>query len=231
MQTDLGLCPDGQYLMVEYRIGNNNTKIPTGHQWCSATDDVEAAPGTVVEPAEGQTVQIVVTLEDLQKLKVSPTKVLSANFKREGKYVGLRKQPIHMWTEAGEITRTISMLGQQVQIKLTPVSYLWDYGDGSTQTTTTGGGAVDSTFEGETKTSHAYTETGTYTAQVTVSYGGQFRVGTGEWVPVVGFLEIPSETASMDIWRKKVYPVDENCDENPNGFGCDSLFQEEGPTG
>ena len=226
MQNDIGVCPDGQFLMVEYKVVKEK-RISTGKTFCSATNDVETAPGTILEAA--QPVEIVVTLRDLQRLEVGASKVLSANMKRDGKYVGLRNRPIHMWTEAGEVNRTITMFGQNVQIRLTPASYTWNYGDGSSQKTAEAGSKVDADFTGETKTSHSYSETGTYQAQVTVSYAGQFRVGNEDWVPVVGMLEVPSETASMDIWRKKVYPVADDCDANPQGWGCDSLFQEEKP--
>lgn len=227
MQTDIGVCPGGEYLMVEYTVGANNIKTATGNQWCSATNEVEAAPGTVVEAA--QPIEIVVTLRDLQRLDVGASKILSGNMKRDGKYVGLRKRPIHMWTEAGVVNRSITMFGRNVQVRLTPVSYNWSFGDGTSQKAVAQESRADSPSSGKVRTSHSYTDTGTYDAQVTVNYAGQFRVGDEDWVPVVGILEIPSETASMDIWRKKVYPVADDCDANPQGWGCDSLFQETKP--
>ena len=235
--TQIDICGPDQWLGNESERGSDGFRVDTGNQACIGgsertnvpSQEVATAAPAADQPAVetvAETVVIVVTQEDLQRLNVGASQLLTPY---PGENVGLVNRPMHMWTDADTIETTIDILDQPVQVRLTPATYHWNYGDGTTQTTTEPGSAVDPNYGGDTATSHRYEETGTYTAQVTVSYVGQFRVDDNPWTPIGGTLDVPSSTASMDIWRSRTFPVYEDCDENPNGWGCDTVFQENQP--
>ena len=139
--------------------------------------------------------------------------------------LGLIGEHRQMWSDATTIQNTLEVLGQPVQVRLHPVKFHWDYGDGASNTTTHPGHEVTADYAEETITSHRYTETGMFTVNLTVSYVGEFRAGNGSWIAIGGELNIPAEPITMDIWRIKRTPVYHDCDEDPYGYACDTIFQ------
>jgi len=93
--------------------------------------------------------------------------------------------------QPGEID-TITLLGSQVQIRPTVSGYTYNFGDGTSEgpTTSPGGTYPDGDI------THAYPKAGRYTTQITITYGGEYRVGGGAWtvipatVPVAGSPQI-----------------------------------------
>jgi len=126
------------------------------------------------------TVEVIrVTREDVQSLIVEPG--------------GLTVQPDQPWvlvntdtvamTDAAEHVLGTQVLGLEVDVRVTPALYTWDFGDGSPPITGTDPGAPwpDHTV------SHVYRTAGDVTISLRTEWDAAFRVeGTTTWFPVAG---------------------------------------------
>lgn len=117
-----------------------------------------------------------------------------------------------------------TLLGQPATVRFTPVSWTWEYGDGGTATTSTGGGrwaALGVPEFDPTPTGHIYAARGSYTVSVTVDFLVEYRLGGGAWTRIPGTLPLPATapTAIRAVGARTVL-VAENCRENPRGPGC-----------
>jgi hypothetical protein len=81
------------------------------------------------------------------------------------------------YTEAEPFTRTITLLGQQVDVEATPVGYVWHHGDGTVDETDSPGAPYPSK-EITYRYQDAHT---TVRPSVDVVYGARFRVNGGSW--------------------------------------------------
>jgi len=81
--------------------------------------------------------------------------------------------------QPGEIDTT-ALLGNQVRIRPTVESYTYVFGDGTTSGPTSSPGGIFP--DGDI--THAYTKAGTYTSHIDITYGGEFSVGGGAWIPI-----------------------------------------------
>lgn len=106
--------------------------------------------------------------------------------------------------QPGEIDRPprSSMLGHDVRIRPTLVHYTYDFGDGATggPTKSPGGTYPDGDV------THAYPTKGTYHPSVTTTYGGEFSVDGGEWIPIPDTLDItgPAGTVIVKTSRNRL---------------------------
>ena len=81
------------------------------------------------------------------------------------------------YTEAPEFVRTITLLGQQVDVVAEAVEYTWYYGDGGFATTATPGAPYPSK-----EITYRYAHAGTTVRpRVDVTYSARFRVNGGAW--------------------------------------------------
>lgn len=76
-----------------------------------------------------------------------------------------------------------------------PVSYSWDFGDGSAvlNTTDPGAGYPDQTIE------HAYEAAGEYQITLITYWSGSFRVGDGAWIDIDGLGVTASTSPVLDL--------------------------------
>jgi len=81
--------------------------------------------------------------------------------------------------QPGEID-TITLLGTPVRIRPTVQSYTYFFGDGASSGATTSPGGP---YPGGDIT-HAYPAAGTYDTHVDITYGGEFSIAGGAWVPI-----------------------------------------------
>ncbi|TFD68841.1 hypothetical protein [Cryobacterium ruanii] len=115
------------------------------------------------------------------------------------------------------------LLGQPAQVMFTPIGYHWNYGDGTTTTTTAGGASWDNLSLAEfttTPTSHTYVEKGTFTVVLTVDYHADYSFGDQGWRPVEGTVTVPSTPITVVTARESTVLVAEDCNANPRGPGC-----------
>jgi hypothetical protein len=75
---------------------------------------------------------------------------------------------------------TVTLMGHQVQIRPTSESYTYRFGDGTVAgpTSSPGGRYPDGDI------THTYTKAGAYNSQIDIVYGGEYRFGGSEWIPI-----------------------------------------------
>src|SRR5690349_8420152 len=99
------------------------------------------------------------------------------------------------YAEPQSFTRTLTLLGQSVDVEAEPTSYTWHYGDGSSATTSTPGAPYPAK-----DVTHSYTDAHT-TVQpsVDVTYAARFRVGNGAWQTIPDSVTIAGPAALLRI--------------------------------
>ncbi|MGG7450832.1 hypothetical protein ACQ3HE_08055 [Plantibacter auratus] len=137
---------------------------------------------------------------------------------------GVRGLHTNVIAAASGHTRTGTLLGQVAEVNFIPVGFTYDYSDGDTTTTRTGGStwaALGLAEFSKTPTSHRYTTVGTKTITVEVEYAAEYRIGDSEWLPVVGTLSIPTEEPhAVQIVRNSTVGVDKPCRPGKPAIGC-----------
>jgi hypothetical protein len=98
-------------------------------------------------------------------------------------------------TDPRPVDVDLTILGQAVQVRATPTSYVWSFGDGSSLTTRTPGAAYPSK-----EIVHRYLDAEvTVEPSVSVVYGADFRVGGGGWQDVGGTVTIPGPPEGLRV--------------------------------
>lgn len=137
---------------------------------------------------------------------------------------GYIHQHTNIFADVAGQTITENLLGFDVEIRATPAEYHFDYGDGTTLTTTNPGGpATEPSTNSDTATSHAYTETGRYPVTVTTTFIGEYRLLGGPWNALSETLSLESSPGEADIWRTDHQLVSEDCPAT-NRYGCNGPF-------
>lgn len=137
------------------------------------------------------------------------------------------------WTIAGLDTNFYAITGQHVvngtllgrpaDVRFTPTTYLWAYGDGTRATKNTAGGTWAALgipeFE-PTPTSHVYDQVGEYTITLSIVFSAEYRFAGGPWRPVVGTITLPANDLHIRAGTAKTVLVEHDCAQNPAGPGC-----------
>ncbi|WP_349827968.1 PKD domain-containing protein [Brevibacterium litoralis] len=165
------------------------------------------------DPAENVVVLPVVTTSDFQSFEI-PSSTLHA-YPADW---SVAHRETAFWADSSTHTLDLTLAGFPVQVRATPVEYRWDFGDGTTETTTSAGFEPD-TIDQATLT-HVYSEAGEVTVDLTTVYSGMYRIGTGPWLLIAGHAQVASTGVDMEIYRFHRYLVRENCLENPTGPDC-----------
>ncbi len=100
----------------------------------------------------------------------------------------------NFYTETQPFTRTITLLGQRVDLRITPASYGWRFGDGTSVSTSTPGAAYP-----DLQVTHDYLSAGTVSPAVDTTYTADFRVNGGGWRPVPGTVTIPGASVPLEV--------------------------------
>jgi hypothetical protein len=184
--------------------------------------DAAPAPGQPAVPAcEPQTPcdpALIVRVRDLVSIPAAPP---VQGMEPDGwLVVGI---PTNFFAAARTHISSGSLLGAPAEVRFTPVGYMWDYGDGSTGTSSSGGAswaALGLAEFSETSTSHVFESSGTLTIGLSVSYAAEYRFAGGEWRSVEGLLQVPGEPMTAIADRAGTVLVAEACAANPTGPGC-----------
>lgn len=135
---------------------------------------------------------------------------------------GIVGMPTNFVATANEQTIAGTLFGRPVTARFTPVAYVFDYGDGDSTRTATGGsswGALGQAQFTATATAHAYAARGGYTSAVTVEYAPSVDFGTG-FLPVAGVVTATTGGYAVEIYEVRTALVERTCVENPAGPGC-----------
>lgn len=201
-------CGDEATWVQEVRVRQENPDEPIeyGSRFC-AGDGGAGADGSQERPA--------ITMQDLAK--VAPSKI-DIHLQNGGR--GMRDAHTNIYADAEQILERKTQFGQLTLMRLTPIEFRWDYGDGTTRITTDPGQDI-AEFNTETSTSHIYEDTGTYAVGLSTVFIGEVSYDNGEtWELVPGQLVIDSDPAQADIFRSVTRNVAEDCVSNPSGWGC-----------
>ncbi len=114
----------------------------------------------------------------------------------------LKGRPFNLVADTTPITRSGTVLGLPTQVTFTPTRWNWDYGDGTTQATDTGG--ISWAASGRkrfttTPTSHTYTTRGDFTVSLSVDYKVTYQFGNNPWRPIDGTLTIPAGSMPVRV--------------------------------
>ncbi|MDJ0378405.1 hypothetical protein [Cryobacterium sp. PH31-L1] len=90
----------------------------------------------------------------------------------------------NFWATASAHIGDGLLLGQPAQVLFTPINYRWNFGDGSTASSPTGGASWADLGLAEfstTPTSHKYAAKDSYTVTLTVDYRADYSLGDQGW--------------------------------------------------
>ncbi|NQX27709.1 hypothetical protein HQQ81_10185 [Microbacteriaceae bacterium VKM Ac-2854] len=158
-----------------------------------------------------------VTLADIANFPPHPT-----GLTMQPAHWMLRDAPTNFVVSAGEHVVAATLLGQPAEVRYTPIGYSFDYGDGTTGHTDSGGATwADLGLDefSETTTSHVYTKRGFYDVTASVDYTAEYRIGGGGWTPIPGTLPVPTTHTGRTVTIDTVL-VRGTCDEYPEDPGC-----------
>jgi hypothetical protein len=96
--------------------------------------------------------------------------------------------------QPGEIDTT-ALLGNQVRIRPTVQGYTYVFGDGASSgpTLSAGGTYPDGDI------THAYPKAGTYNSHIDITYGGEFSVGGGAWIPIPDTVTVAGQLQPLTV--------------------------------
>lgn len=107
-------------------------------------------------------------------------------------------------TDDEPFTRTVRLLGRRVELRITPASFSWVWGDGSSETTSSPGAAYP-----DLEITHRYLVAVAVRPRLDTTYTATWRVGAQPFRAVPGSVTITGEPESLDVRtaRPKLVPV------------------------
>lgn len=107
------------------------------------------------------------------------------------------------FTDAGEQSFPVTLLGRSVVIYAIPVEYTWHHGDGTTQTTQSPGAPYPSK-----EVTHLFETIGTVTPRVDVRYRAEFTVDGGARQPIPGIASVTGTSEELTVLEARTRLVD-----------------------
>lgn len=104
----------------------------------------------------------------------------------------------NLYVQARTVVLPTTLIGLPVQVRATPVSFRWTYGDGSGLVTADPGRP----YPGMT-TTHVYRRAGTMPVRLTTAYRGEYSVSGGPWLPVDGQAEVASPLLTLQVYATR----------------------------
>lgn len=168
-------------------------------------------------PESGSMPIPVFTVEDLQRLDIAAAVSIV-----EPAPHTLVNYNTNVYAEATAQEFTTTLADYPVTVRVYPIEYTWDYGDGTTlgPTQLTGYPLAEDQWDTPTDTSHRYTDTGDVQVTLSTTFEGEYSVAGGPWLAVDGTSTVTSAPVELSVWRAKVRNYADDCIENPNGTGC-----------
>jgi hypothetical protein len=100
----------------------------------------------------------------------------------------------NFYTETAPFDRTVTLLGQQVDLRIVPSEFAWRFGDGEVLTTEDAGAPYP-----DLRVTHDYRRQGPVRPAVDTTYTATYRVNGGPWAAVPGSVTIPGDTVSLQV--------------------------------
>lgn len=137
--------------------------------------------------------------------------------------VGVVGMPVNFVASASAQSVSGTLFGRPVTVRFTPSAFVFDYGDGTTARSTSGGASWGDLGQAQftpTATSHAYGERGVYEVAVSIEYSAEVDFGVGRWFPVNGPVTSTTAGYPVEVFEVRTALVDKTCAENPSGPAC-----------
>jgi hypothetical protein len=107
-----------------------------------------------------------------------------------------------VYTEDSKVsTTTVTLLGFPVEVEATPISYTWNFGDGSPALTTSTPGKPYPSKE----ITHKYMKRGAVSLTLTTSYAARFNVAGTGWQYVDGIIPVTGPATPLQV--REAVPV------------------------
>ncbi|WP_336560953.1 MULTISPECIES: hypothetical protein [unclassified Nocardioides] len=100
----------------------------------------------------------------------------------------------NFYTEAAPFERSVTLVGQRVDLRIRPSGFGWSFGDGTATRTTTPGAAYPAL-----DVTHEYARAGRVGPSVDTTYSADFRVNGGPWEPVVGTVTMTGAPVALQV--------------------------------
>jgi hypothetical protein len=115
------------------------------------------------------------------------------------------------------------LLGQPAEVRFLPVGWRWRYGDDVQATVGTPGAtwAAQGLSEFDaTPTSHVYRAKGSYSIDLDIRFGAEYRYAGSGWVPISGTIDVAAKRLRVTAGNARTVLVNHDCLANPKGPGC-----------
>lgn len=158
-----------------------------------------------------------ITLTDLASFAPDPAALTA-----EPNNLGVAGLPTNLVTAATTHTQNGTLFGYPIAVRFTPDIYTFHHGDDTSTASNTPGTTWDTLHQAQftpTDTSHTYTERGTYTARVDITYTAEIDLGIG-WFPITGHLNTTGTPQTIRIYEAHTALVARTCTEQPTAPGC-----------
>jgi hypothetical protein len=159
-----------------------------------------------------------VTLEDVAQFVPR-----SASVRSQPNGWALVGAPVNLLTDATAQVVDGQLLGRPAQVRFVPVSFVWDYGDG-TSTTVQGPGAswreLGQPDFSATDTSHVYPTMGDRSVTLSISYSPSYRFDGGAWQQIPGTLPVQVGPVMIHVLEGSTVLVSGACGTRDAGPGC-----------
>ncbi len=100
----------------------------------------------------------------------------------------------NFYTETADFTRTVNLLGQQVDLRVSAAAYVWRFGDGESTSTASAGAPYPSL-----DVTHRYVSKGGVSPSVDTVYVADYRVGGGPWAAVPGSVTVAGDPEALEV--------------------------------
>ena len=190
----VAVCPAGQRSVNPLFVSVRDAGSATG--W---------GPWTVAEPARcvGPTDLVGELARELARLPLvaSPVSVPPNG------WVMVNMDTVVFTSRDAQVVDVV-VLGTPVRVSARPVTFSWDFADGSAPLVTSDPGRP---YPHQTVT-HTYTRGGSYVVTLTTTWEADFQViGSGDWTPVPGTATTTSPGAPLQVYAARSHLVDGPC--------------------
>ena len=100
----------------------------------------------------------------------------------------------NFFTRQGAFARSVTLLGRRVDLRISPASYTWRFGDGAARSTESPGAAYP-----DLEVTHRYLRKGSVAPSVDITYEATYSVDGGGWQPVPGTVTIPGAPEQLRV--------------------------------
>jgi len=100
----------------------------------------------------------------------------------------------NFFTDTAPFDRTVTLLGQRVDLHIVPSAFGWRFGDGAALASRDAGAPYP-----DLRITHAYQRKGSVQPAVDTTYTATYRVNGGSWAAVPGSVTVPGESVGLRV--------------------------------